>query len=410
MAQDSVSPRPVTATALCALLQGVGGGLGWSLVPPLMPKIAVDLHVSHAMGGLVWGAASLGIALASPIGGAMVDRLGPRRVAGVAMLIGALACAARALAGDAWTLAATMLLFGAHVGFVAPAIPKMLAGHVAATRLGRANGTALTAYTLGTAITVATARTMIAPALGGWRVTMVVAGGAMALAGVIWLAVARDRGVPSRHASVMDSLKLLAHPQLRRVATMHFFLFGGYLTLLGFLPRALLEAGLAPTRVGLALAGWLGAAAIANFAGPWLSDRLGVRRPFVLCGAVVAGLALAAVAVLPARAALGPLVVAALGGGCFAPLLLALPLELPGVGPQRAGAALGLLMLIGQAGGFLLPIVAGAAVEHGGFAVAMGVLAVVHLLIVVPAAGLTETGRRASQAETHAAPGAQLVA
>jgi hypothetical protein len=124
----------------------------------------------------------------------------------------------------------------------------------------------------------------------------------------------------------------------------------------------------------------------------------------------VAGLALAAVAVLPARAALGPLVVAALGGGCFAPLLLALPLELPGVGPQRAGAALGLLMLIGQAGGFLLPIVAGAAVEHGGFAVAMGVLAVVHLLIVVPAAGLTETGRRASQAETHAAPGAQLVA
>jgi predicted MFS family arabinose efflux permease len=358
-----------------------------------MPKIAADLHVSHAMGGLVWGAAPLGIALASPLGGALSDRLGPRRVAGIAMLVGALACAARALAVDAWTLAAAMLVFGFHVGCVAPAIPKMLAGHVAPTRIARASGIALTAYTLGTALTVLTARTVIAPALGGWRGTMVAAGVAMAIAGVAWLLLARDRVLPSRHASMGDVVRLFGHGQLRRVAMIHFLLFGGYLTLLGFLPRALIEAGLPPTRVGLALAAWLVAAAVANAVGPALSDRIGRRRPLIIVGAVIAGAALAAVALLPPRAGLPALIVAAIGGGSFAPLLLTLPLELRGIGVARAGAALGLLMLVGQVGGFLLPIAAGAAAQHGGFALALGSLAVVHLAILVPALGLHETGQ-----------------
>ena len=168
-------PRPRTATALAAALQGVGGGLGWSLLPPLMPSIAGELKLSHVASGVVWGMAPLGIALASPLGGAFVDKYGPRRVATWAMLAGALACAARAVAVDAFTLGAAMFAFGAHVGFVAPAIPKALSGHVDTKNLARANGLALLAYTLGTALTVLTARTVLAPAFGGWRPVMVAA-------------------------------------------------------------------------------------------------------------------------------------------------------------------------------------------------------------------------------------------
>src|SRR5687768_1247105 len=120
---------------LCAAMHGIGGGLGWSLVPPLMPTMAKDLSISHGMGGVVWGAASLGIAVASPLGGAAVDRFGARRVAGIAMLVGAVACGLRALSTSGSMLAAMMFLFGAHIGFVAPAIPKALAGVVPLTRL-----------------------------------------------------------------------------------------------------------------------------------------------------------------------------------------------------------------------------------------------------------------------------------
>ncbi|MBI3181431.1 MAG: MFS transporter [Myxococcales bacterium] len=390
--------RPAMVTAMCAALQGVGGGLGWSLLPPLMPAIAADLSISHELGGLVWGAAPLGIALASPLGGAAVDRFGPRRVAGLAMLAGAAACASRALVESGGALAAAMFLFGLHVGFVAPSIPKALAGHVPLGRLGRANGLALLAYTAGTALTVLLSRSVLAPALGGWRPTMVVAAIAMAVAGALWMALVRDRIALSRHAGLGQVLSLARNRPLLRVAAMHFLLFGGYLAMLGILQRSLVESGMAAGAAGIAVASWLLVAAFANFLGPTLSDRLGRRRPFLLAGSLLAGGALLALALLPPMSAVWLLAVAALGGGSFAPLLLALPLELPGVGPAKAGGALGLLMLVGQVGGFLLPVATGLFAGRGGFQAALALLAVTHLAIVLPAWGLPETGTAAKKA------------
>jgi DHA1 family tetracycline resistance protein-like MFS transporter len=134
-------------------------------------------------------------------------------------------------------------------------------------------------------------------------------------------------------------------------------------------------------------------AGLANFAGPWISDRIGRRRPVIIGGALLAGLALAGVAVAPAPQKPLFLAVAAIGGGSFAPLLLTLPFELPGVGPARGGAALGLLMMLGQIGGFLLPVAVGATAEAAGFRTALLGLAMLHALIVLPALGLHETGR-----------------
>lgn len=386
--------QPQRTIALCAALQGIGGGLGWSVLPPLMGPISTELNLSHVAMGLVWGAAPLGIALASPFGGAAVDRFGARRVAGVAMLVGAVACASRALAHDTWSLALAMFAFGMHIGFVAPSIPKALAGHVAPAKLGRANGLALLAYTLGTAVTVLTARTVLAPLFGGWRPTMVAAGVAMALTGFVWLALMRDRVLLSRHAGLAELMAMVRNPGMRKVAVMHFFLFGAYLALLGVLARSLIDAGLAPAKAGLAVAGWLCAAAVGNLLGPIVSDRLGLRRPLILAGATVGGLALLLLATNPTGIALGLLGVAALAGGAFAPLLLTLPLELPYVGAPRVGAALGMLMLVGQAGGFLLPIVVGAAAQHGGFSGALAVLGAAHLAILIPALRLPETGAK----------------
>ena len=61
------------------------------------------------------------------------------------------------------------------------------------------------------------------------------------------------------------------------------------------------------------------------------------------------------------------------------------------MGPAHLGAALGLLTLVGQIGGFLLPTITGSAAQTGGLPSAIGVLAVGHLLLLVPALGLRET-------------------
>ncbi len=374
-ATPATADRRVPATALAAMLNAVGGGLGWSVIPPLLAQIGGDLQLTPTLAGVVWGAAPLGIALAAPLGGALADRHGAHRVAGLAMLWGGAACAARALTVGPWSLALAMLAFGLHIGFVATSIPKALAMHVPVTRLARANGLALLAYTLTTALSILFARN-VAAWLGGWRPLMVATGGAMALAGVAWLILYRDRAMVSRgHAALRDMLRAARNPGLQKLAMMHFLLFGGYLALLGLLPRTLLAAGIAPAHVGLTIAGWLVCAAAANALGPWLADRFVARRIILVGGALVAGTALLALALLPIAAAPILLPIAALGGGMVAPLILALPGQsLPGIGPARAGTALGLLMLVGQMGGFLLPIVAGAA---GGNALL--VLACAHL-------------------------------
>ncbi len=379
---------PTRALLACAVAHGVGGGLGWSSLPPLLPRVARELGISHGMGGVAWGAASLGIALAAPVGGALVDRLGPRRVAGAALILGALACAARALAVGPWSLAAAMLAFGVHVGLCSPAIPKLLAAHLPPSRVARANGLALLAYTLGSASMLLFAAPL-AERLGGFRPLTLVIAACVGLAAIAWLSLARDRAAIGRAhgAPLRTFLALTRHRGLRLVAVMHFLLFGSYLAALGVLPRALVDGGMPPARVGTALAAWLCAAAIANALGPWLSDRLGTRRLFFVAGPTLAALALFALALSPSR--LGLLLVAAVGGGAVAPLLLSLPLELPGVGAARIGAALGLLVLVGQLGGAVLPIAAGALAPFGTGA-PLGLLALLHLLIVLPALRLGE--------------------
>ena len=375
--------HPVRAIALAAAMQGVGGGLGWSLAAALMPDAAKDVHLDKTTSGIAWGAASLGIAIAAPLGGAAVDRFGPARVAGFAMFAGALACAARATCHGPWTFIATMLVFGAHIGFVAPSIPKALAMHLPATRVARANGMALFAYTIVTAVAMLVGRLYVAPALHGWRNVTLVAAALMVVVGALWiLGIGRHRAVVGGHGSVLDSLKLLGHKDLRRVAMMHFCLFGGYLALLGVLPHALLDAKIPPTRIGIAIASWLLVAGFANLGGPWIAERFKIKRAVLVGGGLVAGVALTGLAL---GFGVWTLPIAALGGGAIAPILLTAPLEMEGIGPARAGAALGLLMLVGQAGGALLPALSGAIAQRAGFPWALGMLAAFHLALVVPA-------------------------
>jgi hypothetical protein len=115
----------------------------------------------------------------------------------------------------------------------------------------------------------------------------------------------------------------------------------------------------------------------------------------VITGTLLAASAFGATALGTAWApsnALIFLVIGVLGGASFAPHLLharrPLPFELADVGPAGAGAALHFLMLLGLVVGFLLPVVSGAMAQSTGSPAALAALAVVHLLVVVPALGL----------------------
>lgn len=389
--------HPILTIIVSCIIQFITFGLGWTVLPPLMPLIAAELSISHTMHGVIWGAFTLGVGIASPFGGAAVDRYGARLVGGLSVFCCAVMTVWRGFVHDAWSMAATMLVFGLATGFQTPTIPKALAGHMAPDRLGVANGVAFFAMTLGSALTMLFAVPVLVPLFGGWRTVQLVAGVAVGVAALLWGLFIRDVIPHSKEANLGLVMGLYKDRQLMRLTFILFFQFGGYVVMNGLLPRALEESGLSPEKAGLFVAVWLMIYGVANFVGPWMSDLRGRRCPFLVMGSIVAGMPLAALAILPVppQTSIWFLIVAGIGSGSFGPLLMAMVAEMPSIGPEKMGAAIGYMFLLSQIGTSLLSVFTGAAGDMGGLRFELIVLAFVHFAILLALRGLRETGFQA---------------
>jgi MFS transporter, ACS family, D-galactonate transporter len=381
---------------MACLAQIVGGGLGWSSLPPLMPMISAELSISHTMDGIIWGAVPLGVALFSIPGGAATDRYGARLIGFVSIFAGAIAVGMRGMFYGAWSLAVAMLIFGMATGFQSPTMPKALADHVSPENLGAANGWTVLALAGGQAFVMISAVGIFVPFFGGWRQFQMAAGVAMAACAVAWFVFIRDR---SHHSESLDLKRVMTFAkdwQVIHLTTIFFLQFGGYVVMLGLLPRVLSESGLSSDAIAIAFSAWLVTVGLCNFFGAWWSDRIGRRRPFILYGAILCGASLAVLALLPASAAMWLLVVAGAGSGVFGALVYAIPAEMAGIGPEKMGGAIGFMMVSSQIGTFLLAILTGYAADAGGLRCALLVLAGAHFAVIIPARKLLETGRSSS--------------
>jgi cyanate permease len=124
------------------------------------------------------------------------------------------------------------------------------------------------------------------------------------------------------------------------------------------------------------------------------SDKLGLRKPFVLLMGVVSGPVLYLAGTMPGPAAY---VTAFLVGLCTVgvlTLVLAVPVEMPRLSPFLS-SAFGVVSSVGNAGSFLLPILVGQLRDVSGtFLLSMVVLAVVGEGMFALGLMLPETGRK----------------
>jgi MFS family permease len=132
---------------------------------------------------------------------------------------------------------------------------------------------------------------------------------------------------------------------------------------------------------------------------PVLSDRIGLRKPFVFTGAII-GAALLYISWLLAPGA-GVWVLAYLGGtivGGAPPVLFSVPAELPEIGEAYVGGASGLIVSSMNAGGFLLSVLITSPIMAAGTIAAYTTGFLISMIflgsIAVPALFLTETGKR----------------
>src|SRR5258708_6935266 len=127
-----ISPGEVQATpplfAVLALLWLAGAAIRMPLlaVPPVIPLIHDDLHMSETQVGLLIGIPLSMFALAAIPGSLLIARFGVLVVATCGLAIATLGSAARAAVVDIWTLYAATLVMGFGVAIFQPAFPTLV--------------------------------------------------------------------------------------------------------------------------------------------------------------------------------------------------------------------------------------------------------------------------------------------
>jgi CP family cyanate transporter-like MFS transporter len=175
-AAPDVRPAQPRIFGILALLWLAGAAMRIPLlvVPPVIPLIHNDLHMTETQVGALMGMPLVMFAAAAIPGSLLIARLGAVRVAFLGLLIAALGAAARGTVADVWTLYAATVVMGGGISILQPSMPTLvrmwLPTRIALASAGYTNG-----MLVGSTIAAAATIPLTLPAVGGsWRANLVV--------------------------------------------------------------------------------------------------------------------------------------------------------------------------------------------------------------------------------------------
>ena len=356
--------------------------IGYGIVAPVLPQFATTFGVGVAAASAVISVFALARLLFAPAGGRILNRIGERPTYMLGVLIVALSSAATAFAQTYWQLLLFRGLGG--IGSVMFTISAMgLIVRLSPPRMrGRVSGYYSSAFLVGG---------VIGPVVGGLLAGFGLQAPFLIYAAALLVAVAvvhfrlRDEdlgaGRDRRHQPVMTVTEAWSVGAYRAAVASNFAngwtSYGIRVALVPLLAVAVLGAG--PGVAGLALAVFAAGNALALTVTGRLADRFG-RRPLVLTGLVVNGLATMALGLSQDVAWFVVLsLVAGMGSGTLNPGQQATVADV--IGPDRAGGpVLARYQMSSDSGQIVGPLVAGALADAVGFGWAFGVSGALMLL------------------------------
>ena len=107
-------------------LAGVAMRMTILAMPPVIPLVHDELHMSETQVGLLVGLPLALFAIAAVPGSLLIARIGTKLAAIIGMVIAALAGAARGAAIDVWTLYAAVIATGFGVAIMQPGMPTLV--------------------------------------------------------------------------------------------------------------------------------------------------------------------------------------------------------------------------------------------------------------------------------------------
>ncbi|MGC3995050.1 MAG: MFS transporter [Propionicimonas sp.] len=375
-------PREIWVLVAAAFVIAVGFGL----ITPVLPSFAQSFGVGAFASSVVVSAFAFFRLVFAPAGGRLIARLGERPVYLAGLVIVAVSTGATAFAQNY----AQLLLFRGLGGigstmFTVSAVALLVRLAPPGIR-ARVSSAYATAFLLG-----GVGGPVIGGALGslGLRVPFLVYAVTLLIAAAIvavFLRHAALRPAPGSPTLPTMTVRDAWHDSAYRAAFGSGFAngWGNFGVRNAILPLfATAVIGKQPWVAGMALAVF----AVGNAAGLLFAGRradLTGRKPFIVGGLVVSGLATALTGFAGDLVALVLLsVVAGIGAGALNPAQQAVLADV--VGRERnGGPALAAFQMAQDSGSIIGPIIAGLLVDHGSYTLAFGVTGAITLVAALP--------------------------
>jgi CP family cyanate transporter-like MFS transporter len=394
----AAKPPSSWVVLVCAFLMGFALETPLFSIPPIMHILTEELQLSYAQSGLIFSVPLIilaGIAIPS---GALADRIGIRRTAGIGVIVIAAGSMLRGLATDFWTLLAFTCLYGVGFGLALPSLPKLVGGWFPPQRVGFATGVYTTGIVFGIALSMAITLPVVFPITNSFQGVFYIWSIPAVAAAIMWWIVIR--GPAPGHGQTgpitevkRPSYRIWSNGALWLVAILFFIVNYVLFGWVGWAPQLMMAKGAAPALAALMASVMSWVSIPFNFGAPWASDRFGSRKLFLWPSFILAVLALGGAIYASLSLSWAVLVVMGLAAGAQFPLVMTfLPDLVPAEGIGRAS---GMVMSIGYAGGLVGPWLGGYILDiTGTLDLNLWILAGLSALGIYLALRLPETGVR----------------
>jgi len=178
-------PASPAAVVIVGGLIGITLRAGMGSVPPLLDRIASDLHLSSATQGLLTSMMVLFMGLSAPFGQRLGARLGSERATAVVLTVLTAGFVLRLAAGEVWAFLLSSAVCGIGMGGASALLPSLIAHHAP-----RVRGLGMGVYSTGLASGVGIAAGLALPSqqhFGDWRTALAIWAIPTAAITVVWL-------------------------------------------------------------------------------------------------------------------------------------------------------------------------------------------------------------------------------
>ena len=392
-------PQSSWLILVCAWLMGFALETPLFCVPPVLHIITEELQLSYAQSGFIYSVPLIILAAIAIPSGALADRIGIRKAAGIGVIVIAASSLLRGTATDFWPLLVFTCLYGVGLGLVLPNLPKLVGSWFPPQKIGFVTGVYTTGIVFGIALSMAITLPVVFPITNSFHGVFYIWSIPAVAAAIMWWIVVKEPAPGRRQSEPIAAVKrssyrIWSNGALWLVAILFFIINYVIFTWLGWAPQLMMAKGAPPALAALMASVMPWVSIPLTFIAPWASDRVGSRKLFLWPTFVLFALALVGAIYTPLSLGWAIVVLVGLAAGAQFPIILSLIPDL--VPAEGIGRASGMVMSIGYIGGLVGPWLGGYILDiTGNLNLNLVVLAVLSAVGAYLAIRLPETGAKA---------------